>query len=94
MDAAGVVSASRHARGRAVTVSVTDMAFHSPVKVGDAVCCYAEIAGIKRTTATFHLEVWVLRTGESQRLKVTSADFTFVALDEKGKLRLFAANEI
>ena len=47
-----------------------------------------------RTSATFHLEVWVLRAGESQRLRVTSADFTFVALDEKGKPRLFAANEI
>jgi acyl-CoA thioesterase YciA len=94
MDTAGMVTAARHAKGRVVTVSVTDMAFHFPVKVGDVVCCYAEIAQIKRTSATFHLEVWVLRAGESQRLRVTSADFTFVALDEKGKPRLFAANEI
>jgi len=94
MDTAGMVTASRHAKGRVVTVSVTDMAFHFPVKVGDVVCCYAEIARIKRTSATFHLEVWVLRAGESQRLRVTSADFTFVAVDEKGRPRLFAANEI
>jgi acyl-CoA thioesterase YciA len=94
MDAAGMVTAARHAKGRVVTVSVTDMAFHCPVKVGDVVCCYADIAGIKRTSATFHLEVWVLRAGQDFRIKVTSADFTFVALDEEGRPRPFAANEI
>ena len=94
MDAAGMVTASRHAKGRVVTVSVTDMAFHGPVKVGDVVCCYADIARIKRRSATFHLEVWVLRPGQGLRVKVTSADFTFVALDEEGKPRPFAANEI
>ena len=94
MDAAGMVTASRHAKGRVVTVSVTDMAFHCPVKVGDVVCCYADIARIRRRSATFHLEVWVLRAGQGLRVKVTSADFTFVALDEEGKPRPFAANEI
>jgi acyl-CoA thioesterase YciA len=70
------------------------MAFHCPVKLGDVVCCYADIVRIRRTSATFHLKVWVLRAGQGLRVKVTSADFTFVALDEGGKPRLFAANEI
>ena len=76
-----------------MTASVTDMEFHFPVKVGDVVCCYADIGRIKRSSASFHLEVWVLRAGQGRRIKVTSADFTFVALDEEGKPRPFAANE-
>ena len=94
MDTAGMITAGRHAKGRVVTVGITDMMFHCPIKVGDVVCCYADIARIKRTSATFRIEVWVLRGGQGLRVKVTSADFTFVALDELGKPRLFAANEI
>ena len=52
-----------------------------------------DIDRIKRSSASFHLEVWVLRAGQGRRIKVTSADFTFVALDEEGKPRPFAANE-
>ena len=58
------------------------------------VCCYADITRIRRRSATFHLEVWVLRAGQGLRIKVTSADFTYVALDEAGEPRPFAANEI
>ncbi|HEY2111106.1 MAG TPA: acyl-CoA thioesterase [Dongiaceae bacterium] len=93
MDKAGMVTAARHAHGRVVTASVTDIEFHFPVKVGDVVCCYADISRIKRSSASFHLEVWVLRAGQGRRIKVTSADFTFVALDDEGKPRPFAANE-
>ncbi len=92
MDSAGAISACRHAGGRVVTVSVTDMAFHAPVKVGDVVCCYTDLARINRSSARFHIEVWVLRAGQGPRIKVTSADFTFVALDEDGRPRPFAAN--
>ncbi len=89
MDSAGMMTAIRHAQGRVTTVAVTDMMFHYPVKVGDVVCCYTELVRIGKTSARFHIEVWVLRAGQGLRVKVTSAEFTFVALDEEGRPRLF-----
>ena len=65
----------------------TDMAFIHPVKIGDVVCCYTEVVRIGRSSITLHIEVWVLRSGLGDRMKVTSAEFTFVALDEGGKPR-------
>ena len=87
MDVAGGISAAARARGRVATVAATDMAFLRPVKVGDVVCCYTDPARTGRTSVTFHVEVWVLRQGEGDRIKVTSADFTYVALDEAGRPR-------
>ena len=54
---------------------------------GDVACCYTDPARTGRTSVTFHVEVWVLRQGEGDRIKVTSADFTYVALDEAGRPR-------
>ena len=91
MDVAGGISAVTHAGGRVVTVAATDMAFLRPVKVGDVVCCYTDLARIGRTSLTLHIEAWVLRQGCGERIKVTSADFTYVALDEAGRPRPVAA---
>jgi acyl-CoA thioesterase YciA len=87
MDSAGASTATQHAKGRVVTVAATNMSFHQPVKVGDVVCCYTDIGRIGRTSITLHLEVWVLRQGQGARVKVTSAEFTFVALDDAGRPR-------
>jgi acyl-CoA thioesterase YciA len=87
MDAAGAISATRWAQGRVVTAAVTDMAFLQPVKIGDVVCCYTDPVREGRTSLILRVEVWVLRQGKGERVKVTSAEFTFVALDEQGKPR-------
>ena len=89
MDTAGAITATKFAQGRVVTAAVTDMAFLSPVRVGDVVCCYTEVAEFRRTSARLHVEVWVLRAGLGERVKVTSAQFTFVALDENRNPRPF-----
>jgi acyl-CoA thioesterase YciA len=91
MDVAGGIAAVTHAGGRVVTVAATDMVFLRPVKVGDVVCCYCDLARTGRTSLTLHVEAWVLRQGQGERIKVTSADFTYVALDEKGRPRPVAA---
>ena len=65
MDVAGGISAVAHAGGRVVTVSCTDMAFLKPVKVGDVVCVYCDLARIGRTSLTLHVEAWVLRQGRA-----------------------------
>lgn len=87
MDVAGGISAAALAGGRVATVAATDMAFLKPVKVGDVVCVYTDLARRGRTSVTYHVEVWVLRQGQAERVRVTSADFTYVALDEDGRPR-------
>ena len=87
LDLAGAASAVQVAQGRVATVAVTELVFLRPVKVGDAVCCYTTVQKIGRTSLTLRIEAWVLRQRFGDRLKVTSADFTFVALDEDGKPR-------
>lgn len=87
MDEAGAMTAMKHARSRVVTVAATNMAFIHPVKVGDVVCCYTDVVRIGRTSITLAIEVWVLRAGLGDRMKVTSAEFTFVALDDSGRPR-------
>ena len=87
MDAAGKMSATPHAGGRVVTVAVSNIAFLAPVQVGDTVCCYTEVKRLGRTSITLDVEVWVLRQGQGDRIKVTDAEFTFVAIDEDGRPR-------
>ena len=87
MDSAGAMTATRIAGGRVVTAAVTKIAFLQPVKVGDVVCCYTDAAQMGRTSITLCVEVWVLRQGRGARVKVTAAEFTFVALDAEGKPR-------
>lgn len=87
MDMAGGIAAVAMAKGRVATVAVTDMTFLQPVKVGDVVCCYTDLVRIGRTSLTLRIETWVIRHRLGGRIKVTSADFTFVALDEEGRPR-------
>ena len=85
MDAAGAMAARRHVPGRVATVAVTNMTFYQPVRVGDSVSCYAELVRIGRTSIAFHIEAWVVRSGNGHGTKVTEAAFTFVAIDETGE---------
>ena len=93
MDAAGKMSATQHASGRVVTVAVSNIAFLQPVKVGDTVCCYTRPKRLGRTSLTLAVEVWVLRQGQGERVKVTNAEFTFVAVNDQGQPRPVAAGK-
>ncbi len=87
MDAAGGIAATGVAQGRVVTVAASTMVFIQPVKVGDVVCVYTELKRVGRTSLTFDVEAWVLRQRIGDRVKVTQAEFTFVAVDEEGRPR-------
>ena len=87
MDASGKVTAARHAQGRVMTVSVSNISFLQPVNVGDTVCCYTDVLRTGRSSVTLAIEVWVLRQGQGDRVKVTDAEFTFVAVNDNGRPR-------
>ena len=87
MDLAGGALASRRARGRTVTVSITSMTFHRPVFVGDEVTCYAEIVKTGTTSITVKVQSWVRRNDDDTPIEVTEGIFTYVAVDAARKPR-------
>ena len=87
IDVAGGVEAVRHTRhNRFVTVAMKEVIFHEPVFIGDLVSFYAETLRIGSTSITIHVEVEAERFGTpGDRVKVTEAEVTFVAIDESRK---------
>jgi len=92
MDIAGGILAKEESQGRVVTIAVNAMKFIRPVRVGDIVCCYGKVVRIGTTSITLQLEVWIKpllheRDCADVRLKVTEAEFVFVAIDDEGNKR-------
>ena len=85
MDAAAYMTATGHAKGPVMTVAVSNITFMEPIKAGDAVCCYTDVERVGQTSITLHVDVWVLRQGQGDRVKVTAAEFVFVAVNENGR---------
>ena len=87
MDLAAGVSAGTLAKGRVATAAVSNLSFLQPVKVGDVVCVYTDTKRTGRSSITLGVEAWVLRRGQSERTRVTAAEFVLVAVDAQGKPR-------
>ena len=87
MDSAAGTVASRHSKGRAVTIAIDGMTFHRPVKVGDVLSVYADVVAVGRTSMKIEVAAWRrIRAGEESD-RVTHATFTFVAIGEDGRPR-------
>jgi acyl-CoA thioesterase YciA len=87
MDLAAGNAAFRRARGRCATVAVEAMSFLSPVKVGDEVSLYAEIIAVGRTSMRIAVEAWRRGRDSDATHQVTSAVFTYVAIDAERRPR-------
>ena len=82
MDLAAASVATRVSRGRAATVHVEAMEFHSPVFVGDEVSLFARLVNRGRTSMRIKVDTW-RRSRESEvTVKVTEAIFVYVAIAE------------
>lgn len=90
IDTAGAIQAHRHTQmERFVTVAMKEVIFHKPVFVGDLVSFYADVVRLGTTSITVRVIVEVERFGKGERVRVTEAEVTYVAVDEKGeKLRI------
>ena len=87
MDSAAGLVAARHSHGRAVTIAMDGMQFHSPVHIGDEVSVYAKLARVGRTSMTIDVECWARDRDRVDERRVTEARFTFVAIDQDRKPR-------
>ncbi len=81
MDLAAMVTATREAGGRAVTVAINGMAFYTPVHVGAVVSCYTQVVEIGRSSMRINVEVWITEKDSFELMKVTEGEFVFVAID-------------
>lgn len=85
IDVAGGVEAVRHTKHeRFVTVAMKEVIFHEPVFIGDLVSFYARTVKVGKTSITVHVDVEAERFGmHGQKVKVTSAEVTFVAINQR-----------
>ena len=90
VDIAGSIPAWERAQGPVVTVAVNSFAFKEPVFVGDIVSFYARVLKVGRTSITVDVEVFANRgrTGTREVVKVTEAQLTYVAVDERRQPRV------
>ena len=87
MDAGAGLVAARHAKGRAVTIAMDGMEFLKPVKVGDEVSVYCAIERVGRTSIVITTDAWRRERHSENEERVTTAKFTFVAIDDEGRPR-------
>jgi acyl-CoA thioesterase YciA len=93
VDIAGSIPAWERAQGPVVTVAVNSFVFKEPVFVGDIVSFYARVIKVGRTSITVDVEVYANRgrTGTRDTVKVTEAQLTYVAVDERRQPRTVPA---
>lgn len=89
VDVAGSVAAYERAQGPTVTIAVNSFVFKEPVFVGDLVSFYARVLRVGRTSITVDVEVFAQRRGKgrSETVRVTEAQLTYVAIDERRQPR-------
>jgi acyl-CoA thioesterase YciA len=85
IDQAGAVAAIEAGFGKVVTVTMNEVVFHHPVRVGDLVSFYAKIVKTGRTSACVRVEVEAFRRGGRTTVPVTQADVTYVHIDDEGR---------
>ena len=87
MDSGAGLVAARRAKGRAVTVAMDGVEFHKPVKIGDEVSVYADIIKVGRSSIVIETDAYRRERHSEEEQLVTSAKFTFVAIDDAGNPR-------
>jgi acyl-CoA thioesterase YciA len=85
--------ASRRTRGKAILVAADAIKFPGAMAVGDELSVYVDLLNKGRTSLKLKAEAIAReRDGETEKV-VAEGEFTFVALDEGGNPRAFAAEE-
>lgn len=87
MDTAAAITAENLARGRATTMAIGEMSFIRPVKVGAVICCYTKVMQLGRSSMRINVEVWSRMPEDTERQKVTEAEFVYVAIDQDRRIR-------
>lgn len=88
MDMAGNMASTRETKGKVATVAIENIAFLSPIQVGQTVGCFTRILGIGRSSVRVEVDAWVRNLDkEAAWIKVAEGLFVFVAIDDNGRTR-------
>lgn len=91
IDTAGYIEARRVSHQRYVTVAVDAIKFFEPVYVGDLLSFYAHTLRTGRSSIRVCVVVMADRYEGGERVKVTQAEITYVAIDaERRPIPVFA----
>jgi len=83
MDKVAGITASLLSRNpRFLTLKVSELVFHSPVRAGEIIEFYVGVTRQGTTSLTLQLEVQVYDPMSDHRRDVTSGEFVMVAVDE------------
>lgn len=85
MDNAAGVVAARHAHTNVVTVSVDNLIFLKPVRVGDVLLVRASLIFSGHSSMEIRVEVETENISQEKTQKALTANFIYVALDKAGK---------
>ncbi len=84
MDKVAGITASLMSRNRRfLTVKVSELLFHSPVRAGEIIEFHIAISRQGTTSMTLQIEVEVYEPVSDRRREVTSGAFVMVAVDEQ-----------
>lgn len=86
MDIAAAISAQKHCNRIVVTASVDNVSFQHPIKLGDVITIEAQVTRAFTTSVEVRLSVWAENIPSGSRVKSNEAYYTFVALDQNGKI--------
>lgn len=84
MDIAAAISAQKHSNRIVVTVSVDNVSFKQPIKLGDVITIEAKVTRAFSTSMEVRLDVWAENIPTGTRAKSNEAYYTFVAVDQSG----------
>jgi len=87
MDIAAAISTMKHCNSPCMTVSVDNISFKNPIKLGNLVHIEAKITRAFNSSMEVHIQVWGEDYLHQYQYKSNEAYFTFVALDPNGKPR-------
>jgi acyl-CoA thioesterase YciA len=85
--------ASRRTNGKAILVAADAIKFPGAMAVGDELSVYVELLKQGRTSLRLKAEAVGRQRDSDTETVVAEGEFTFVALDERGKPREIAAEE-
>lgn len=85
MDKAANIAATRYAKTDCVTVSVDNLVFQKPIKLGETVIATANVIYVGKTSLLVRVKAESETQSGEKKLIIACADFVFVAVDKNGK---------
>jgi acyl-CoA hydrolase len=85
IDLAAAVAARRHARVTCVTISIDQLSFLAPLRIGQVALLEAHVNAVFGSSMEIEVQVDAEDLDSGEKIRCCNAYLTFVALDDDGK---------